>query len=291
MTTHERAAELATELTRRLDAVGSDLPRDGMRLVVGTDDALRPLTCPAFGFAPDDGFRWSAVNARRILGLGALARLADPPPRPDEDLPDLLGATFDAMLRANRPEEGPLEAWLAELGPVAAATLRRAVVTWATAATTYLLPLGVDARIVLRGARNWQPRRGPFRVRARVDVEATNGDAVVISGRLDLPETARTTAAVAALVGCLHGSCPARVRVAAPAARRVDEFTVDERLLDDGVGAVVAAAATVVARAQDGDAHLPRVPGTHCWACPRRTTCAPGAAWLVDRRKLDGESG
>ena len=284
------ATDLAADLTARLDAVGAALPPTGGRLRVGTDDALRPTVCPAFGFAPGGEFRWSTVNARRIIGLGVLARLADPPPRPDEDLPDLVAATFDTVLRSTRPEEGSIEAWLAGLDAVAVATLRRSVVTWATGAAPHLLPPGPTGRIVLRGARTWEPRRGRFRLRAHLDVEAPDGDAVVTRGRIGAPGEARTVAACAALLSRLADRGPARVRVVVPDAAHVDVFTVDDALLAQGVDAFVTAAGTAVV-AQDGDERLPRVPGVHCWACPRRATCAPGGDWLGGRRNGGGARG
>ncbi|MBM3684319.1 MAG: hypothetical protein FJW83_07245 [Actinobacteria bacterium] len=280
---------VVAQLTEGLAAAATGLPPLPAPLPVGADDALRPEACPAHGFAPDGPFRWRATNARRRLGLGVLARLADPPPRPDEDLPDLVAATFDVLRRTARPEDGSLDAWLAGLDTVGTAVLRRAVVAWASGATPQLLPLEPGARIVLGGARTWRPPRGRFVLRAPVDVDANGGTAVVTTGRLGSAAAVRATAGCTALLAHLNGRAPVQVRVVVPGAGRSEVVAVDGMLLADAAAAYERAAATAVA-ALDGDDRLPRVTGEHCWSCPRRSTCEPGAAWLGERRRVIAET-
>ncbi|HET9459882.1 MAG TPA: hypothetical protein VFO51_07885, partial [Sphingomicrobium sp.] len=138
----------------------------------------------------------------------------------------------------------------------------------------------------------WTHPTRPFRLTGGIDAtfgrrDGTHTIVVVLTG--DHSATTRDRLAYEALVELLGlRRAPAVVRGLMPDAGRDWSVAVDDRLLEDGIGAAVAAARTALGIRRADGAGLPRHPSPACRRCAHATGCADGQAWLdgPGRRRL-----
>jgi hypothetical protein len=218
-------------------------------LVRSLTSVLSPPSAPP----SEGGFEWSAVAARRSLGLSALGSCLSDRTRTPAD------AVEEALRSAERlgvtGRTGSLGRWLVTLGPGARAATEAEAVRWTTAVLGALdwERIGTSAEI---GGPDWwwecpsAPRvclRGRAELRTRIEAgDGSSHGLVLFSVLAGWPgPTARVELAVCALAHTLATKGPAGVprRVAGwwPQAGRSLALDVDASLLDQAVDATIQA--------------------------------------------------
>ncbi|HUC04211.1 MAG TPA: hypothetical protein VL961_02360 [Acidimicrobiales bacterium] len=261
--------EILASLASRLDALPvSRQPRRPFRII---DHTVRAALDP-HGPGTDTPFVWSAITARRALGLSAVRHLVDGRARTPVEAVQMAVAEVTgrglsgAGGAGGRPPEGPMGRWLVRLTDTARTAVTAETVTWATR-----LWVGLDWSVFTTpptiGRDRWwdSPRTALLALRSRAEVrtvvpcaaapgappdpgarspEVASTHLVVLSG--PRRPSARAELCLVALVEALlvpATAPPGRVIGWWPDSGHAIRVEVDRAALEEGVRAVAAALA------------------------------------------------
>ena len=225
------------------------VPRPGGASFHLTDHHVREALGPPDGVTPRTPFAWSALTARRALGLAGLRALLTGAVRSPVD--GVISAVDDAIRAAHRGENtaSPMDRWLAGLSPAGRAAVQAGAVTWATRLWCALDWSAFEEPPTI-GRDHWwdSPHSSLLALRSRAEVRSVARDPagsplsvhlVVVGG--PRRTTIRSELSVAAMVEVLcspRSLPPGRMVGWWPDSGHLVTLEIDRRALDDGVAAV-----------------------------------------------------
>jgi hypothetical protein len=201
--------------------------------------------------SPDRPFAWSALTARRGLGILAVRALVAGHVRTPTDGVRSVMSEAMRISQGQRPMSS-MEGWLAGLGPAGRAAVAADAVTWATRLWTALEWTALPSRPVIGQDRWWDsPRSSLLALRSRAEVRCTTGDAEGVPVGLHLVvlgggrrATVRDELSVVALTEALRATQsepPGRVVGWWPDSGRLVRVDVNQVVLERGLETVAKA--------------------------------------------------